>query len=55
MEQMPRLAASSILEGVEDRPFSSGLIHFRAVLGIDAKLGRVHTAKNCSYMLAGVV
>jgi hypothetical protein len=37
------------------KPLSNGLIHFLAVLGIDAELGRLRTAKNYSYMLAGVV
>lgn len=38
-----------------DKPFSSGLIHFLAVLGIDSDTNRLRTAKNYSYMLAGVV
>jgi hypothetical protein len=37
------------------KPLSNGLVHFLAVLGIDAELGRLRTAKNYSYMLAGVV
>jgi len=52
---MLRLSASFIFRGVGDRPFSSGLIHFLAVLGIDAELDRLRTAKNYSYMLAGIV
>ena len=38
-----------------DKPFSSGLVHFLAVLGIDSDTNRLRTAKNYSYMLAGVV
>ena len=38
-----------------DKPFSSGLVHFLAVLGIDADTNRLRTAKNYSYMLAGMV
>jgi hypothetical protein len=37
------------------KPLSNGLVHFLAVLGIDAELGRLRTAKNYSYMLASVV
>ncbi|KAK5020229.1 hypothetical protein LTR16_001602, partial [Cryomyces antarcticus] len=40
---------------VGDRPFSSGLIHFLAVLGIDEEMNRLRTAGDFSYMLAGVV
>ena len=35
--------------------FSSGLLHYLAVLGIDTETGRLRTAKNYSYMLAGMV
>jgi hypothetical protein len=35
--------------------FSSGLIHFLALLGIDTEMNRLRTARNYSYMLAGVV
>jgi hypothetical protein len=37
------------------KPLSNGLVHFLAVLGIDTELGRLRTAKNYLYMLAGVV
>lgn len=47
--------ASFIFEGTGDDPFSSGLIHFLAVLGIDGEMDRLRTAKNYSYMLAGMV
>ncbi|KAJ9634894.1 hypothetical protein H2199_008758 [Coniosporium tulheliwenetii] len=54
-ERMLQLSASFIFQGVGDRPFSSGLIHFLAVLGIDEEMDRLRTAKSYSYMLAGVV
>ena len=38
-----------------DKPFSSGFVHFLAVLGIDSDTNRLRTAKNYSYILAGVV
>jgi hypothetical protein len=38
-----------------DKPFTSGLVHFLAVLGIDSYTNQLRTAKNYSYMLAGVV
>lgn len=49
-----RVLTSFILVKTGDYPFSSGLIHFLAVLGIDAEMDRLRTAKNYSYMLAGV-
>jgi hypothetical protein len=52
---MLQVLASFIFTGIGDDPFSSGLIHFLAVLGIDAAMDRLRTAKNYSYMLAGVV
>jgi hypothetical protein len=38
-----------------DKPFSSGLIYFLAVLGINSDTNRLRTAKNYLYMLASVV
>jgi hypothetical protein len=38
-----------------DRLFDSGLLHFLAVLGINANTHCLRTAKNYSYMLAGIV
>ena len=55
VEKMLRLSASFVLESVGDEPFSSGLVHFLAVLGIDAEMGRLLTAVDFSYMLAGFV
>jgi hypothetical protein len=37
-----------------DKLFSSGLVHFLAVLGIDSDANRLRTAKSYLYMLAGV-
>jgi hypothetical protein len=34
---------------------STGLVQFLAVLGIDPDMARLRTAKNYSYMLAGMV
>ena len=50
-----RLLTSFIFEGTNGDPFSSGLVHFVAVLGIDAGMGRLRLAPQYSYMLAGVV
>jgi hypothetical protein len=36
-------------------PLSAGLVQFFAVLGFDAVMARLWTAKNYSYMLAGMV
>ena len=47
--------SSFILTGTRGLIYSSGLIHFLAVLGIDPEIRRFRTAKNYLYMLAGVV
>jgi hypothetical protein len=47
--------ASFILVTYPREPLSCGLIQFLAVLGIDGEIGRSRTAKNYSFMLAGVV
>jgi hypothetical protein len=44
-----------VIVSTGDEPFSSGLVHFLAVLGIDTNTHRLRTAKNYLYMLAGVV
>ena len=49
------LLTSFIFTTTGDQPFSSGLVHFLAVLGIDSDANCLRTAKNYSYMLAGVV
>lgn len=50
-----KVLASFIFEPTSDQPFKSGLIHFLAVLGIHKEMDRLRTAKDYSYMLAGVV
>ncbi|KAL6169147.1 hypothetical protein ACJQWK_05505 [Exserohilum turcicum] len=47
--------ASFILTGYGTDEFSSGLVQYLAMLGIDTQTNRLRTAKNFSYMLAGVV
>ncbi|KAL6164428.1 hypothetical protein ACJQWK_09163 [Exserohilum turcicum] len=47
--------ASFILTGYGTNEFSSGLVQYLAMLGIDTQTNRLRTAKNFSYMLAGVV
>ncbi|KAF2274064.1 uncharacterized protein EI97DRAFT_382075 [Westerdykella ornata] len=49
------MLTSFIFASTGDNPFSSGLVHFLAMLGIDAEMTRLRIAKNYSYMLAGVV
>ena len=55
LEALLNALASFIVISTGDKPFSSGLVHFLAVLGIDADTNRLRTAKNYLYMLAGVV
>jgi hypothetical protein len=47
--------ASFILVTYPREPLSCGFIQFLAVLGIDREIGRLRTAKNYSFILAGVV
>jgi hypothetical protein len=47
--------SSFILVSYGNDVFSSGMLHYLAVLGIDTETGRLRTAKNYSYMLAGMV
>jgi len=54
-EAVLELMESFIFITTGNDPFSSGLIIFTAVLGIDAEMNRLRTAKNYSYMLAGIV
>jgi hypothetical protein len=49
------MLASFLFTSTGDKLFSSGLVPFLAVLGIDSDTNRLRTAKNYSYMLAGVV
>jgi superfamily II DNA helicase RecQ len=46
---------SFILTGYGNDAMSTGLVQYLAVLGIDTQTNRLRTAKNYSYMLAGVV
>jgi len=55
VEKMLELCRSFIFQSVGERPFSSAIVHFLAVLGIDAEMNRLRTANDFSYMLAGVV
>lgn len=42
--------ASFILQHTGNDPFDSALVHFLAILGIDAEMDRLRTAKNYSYI-----
>ncbi len=53
--RMLSLLESFIFQTVGNEPFRSPLVHFLAVLGIDEQMGRLRTADNYSFMLAGVV
>jgi len=46
---------SFMLVSTGDMLFENGLLHFLAVLSIDASTHRLRTAKNYSYIIAGVV
>ncbi|KAH0352647.1 hypothetical protein KCU83_g3356, partial [Aureobasidium melanogenum] len=50
-----RLIKSFVFVTVRGDVFSSGLLHFLAVLSIDEEMGRLREANDFSYMLAGVV
>jgi hypothetical protein len=47
--------ASFVLTGYSSDEFSSSLVQYLAMLGIDTQTNRLRTAKNFSYMLASVV
>ncbi|KAF3029165.1 hypothetical protein E8E12_000446 [Didymella heteroderae] len=49
------LLGSFIFQEAGDHPFSSALVHFLAVLGIDEETTRLRVAEDYPYMLAGVV
>ena len=46
---------SFIFEPTSNRLFSSSLIYFLAILGINAKIDRLREAKHYSYILTSVV
>ncbi|KAF2624455.1 P-loop containing nucleoside triphosphate hydrolase protein [Macroventuria anomochaeta] len=55
MQALLDALTSFFFASTQGRPFSSGLVHFLAVLGIDVEMNRLRTAKKYSYMLAGIV
>jgi hypothetical protein len=55
LEVLLNMLVSFVFTLTGNKPFSSGLVHFLAVLGIDSNTNRLCMAKNYSYMLAGVV
>ena len=55
MDTLLRLIKSFVFVTVRGDVFSSGLLHFLAVLSIDEEMGRLREANDFSYMLAGVV
>ena len=50
-----KLLGSFIFQEAGDRPFSSRLVYFLAVLGINEETNRLRVAEDYSYMLAGIV
>jgi hypothetical protein len=55
MDTLLTSLASFIFVQYPREPLSCGFVQFLAVLGIDGEMGRLRTAKNYSFMLAGVV
>lgn len=55
LDALLAVLAAFIFEPVVGSIFESGLLHFLALLGIDAEMDRLRVAKDYSYMLAGVV
>jgi hypothetical protein len=55
MEALLNSLSSFILTSYGNNEFSCGLVQYLAVLGIDTETKRLRTAKNYSYMLAGMV
>ena len=55
MDTLLRLIKSFVFITVRGDVFSSGLLHFLAVLSIDEEMGRLREANDFSYMLARVV
>jgi hypothetical protein len=55
IEALHASLASFIFVTYPKEPLSCGFVQFLAVLGIDGEMVRLRTAKNYSFMLAGVV
>ena len=55
MEALLASLSSFIFTVYDNEPLSCRLIQFLTVLGINAEMSRLRTAKNYSYMLAGMV
>ena len=55
MEALLASISSFIFVTYHPVPLCTGLVQFLAVLGIDPEMARLRTAKNYSYMLAGMV
>jgi hypothetical protein len=55
IDTLLKLIKSFIFVTVRGDVFSSGLLHFLAVLSIDKEMGRLRKANDFSYMLARVV
>jgi superfamily II DNA helicase RecQ len=49
------LSATFIFQKVYHQPFESPMLHFMAILGIDAENNRLRTGNDYSYMLAGLL
>jgi hypothetical protein len=55
IDTLLKLIKSFIFVTVRGDVFSSGLLHFLAVLSIDKEIGRLRKVNDFSYMLARVV
>ncbi|KAH7061898.1 hypothetical protein BKA63DRAFT_429663, partial [Paraphoma chrysanthemicola] len=55
IEALLKALALFIFKPVSDRLFSSSLIYFLAVLGINSKINCLREAKHYSYILAGII
>jgi hypothetical protein len=54
LEALLNMLTSFFFTLTGNKPFSSRLVHFLAVLGINSNTNHLRTAKSYSYMLAGV-
>ncbi|OAF98469.1 uncharacterized protein CC84DRAFT_1048875, partial [Paraphaeosphaeria sporulosa] len=55
IEALLRILVAFIFYKYNGFIFTSGLIHFIAILGINVDVGRLRPVKHYSYLLAGVV